>query len=160
MSANQFVTLHFILFFFSQLQSLAHKLQIEAHLLYMLLITSVNSATVIINFALKVPKWSVQGFNYSLLSRSYCKYTSPVHNDRAPLTKTQTVNKMIIIILKCILIIVKKKKKKRQKNKCKFSHLWVKLLFSARVTILAAVPTVALGGLSPFVPMFHIRTRS
>lgn len=41
----------------------------------------------------------------------------------------------------------------------KSTHLWVKLLFSTRVTILATVSTVALWGLAPFIPMFHIWTR-
>lgn len=38
------------------------------------------------------------------------------------------------------------------------SHLWVKLLLGARVTILAAVSAVTLGWLPPLVPVFHTRT--
>lgn len=39
------------------------------------------------------------------------------------------------------------------------SHLWVKLLLGARVTILAAVSAVTLGRFAPLVAVFHTRTR-
>lgn len=39
------------------------------------------------------------------------------------------------------------------------SHLWVKLLLGARVTILAAVSAVTLGWFAPLVAVFHTRTR-
>lgn len=44
-----------------------------------------------------------------------------------------------------------------ERKKKVFSHLRVKLLFSARVTILATVSTVTLGWLTPLITMFHIR---
>lgn len=42
----------------------------------------------------------------------------------------------------------------------RLSHLWVELLLSAWVTVLAAVSALTLGGLAPFIAMFHIRAGS
>ena len=57
----------------------------------------------------------------------------------------QGIQKKRVIVVKCPAGII-------------WTHLWVKLLLRAGVTILAAISTVTLGGLAPLVSVFHVGT--